>query len=246
MTTFRTFWVIGFAVVVGLLGCVEEGTTKKKASEVSKTSEVSPALPPAKKVNVGKNVFLEIQGERRRVLVETYVCLRQGQLEQLLTRKHSKEHEAILAADVDARDIHTALVLARAEAGKPVQFRPKYQSATGTAINILLEYEVNGKKSHANARQWIRDSQRKKELDQGWVFAGSVMIPDPFDATKKPFYAANDGDIICVSNFDTAMLDLPVETSKVYGDLSYEAFTERIPPLETPVLMILEPVIKKK
>ncbi|HWY87942.1 MAG TPA: YdjY domain-containing protein, partial [Gemmataceae bacterium] len=76
--------------------------------------------------------------------------------------------------------------------------------------------------------------------------AGSVMIPDPFDAAKKPFYAANDGDVICVSNFDSAMLDLPIESSADNGDLSYEAYTERIPPLETPVLVILEPVVKKK
>src|SRR5436305_142938 len=62
-----------------------------------------------KKVRIGDNVYLEIDGKRRRVLVDAYVCLRQGQLEQLVTRKRTKEHEAILAADVDARNIHLAL-----------------------------------------------------------------------------------------------------------------------------------------
>ena len=40
---------------------------------------------------------------KRRVLVNAEVCLREGQLELFLCRKQTKEHEAILAADVDAR-----------------------------------------------------------------------------------------------------------------------------------------------
>ena len=248
MKTTTTFRVLGFALVCGLAGCVDEGADKKKAREATKTSEVTevaPPLPDTKKVKVGTNVSLEIQGERRRVLVEAYVCLRQGQLEQFLTRKRTKEHEAILAADVDARDIHTALLLAGAEAGKPVQFQP-YQPASGSVIKIQLQYEDQGKKVEVPARRWMRDSQSKKEFNQDWVFAGSVMIPDPIDAAKKPFYAANDSDVICVSNFDSAMLDLPIASSTDDSNLSYEAYTERIPPLETPVLVILEPVAKKK
>src|SRR6516164_5715240 len=79
-----------------------------------------PPEPPAKKVQVGPNVFVEIQGEHRRVLVNARVCLREGALEQLLTRKNTKEHEAVLAADVDARKIHEALLLAGAAEGSVV------------------------------------------------------------------------------------------------------------------------------
>src|SRR5262245_49424875 len=106
-------------------------------------SAIVVADPPeaAKKVPIGKNVFLEVQGERRRVLIETEVCLRQGPLEQLLCRKNTKEHEAILRADVDGRDIHKALLVAGAKPGSPVKFRPKYQPATGTPIQITLEFE---------------------------------------------------------------------------------------------------------
>src|SRR3954454_24216032 len=74
----------------------------------------------AKKVGIGpkkgsENIFLEINGAKRRVLVNTKVCLRQGQLEQLMTRKRTKEHEAILVADINARDLHQALLLTGAE-----------------------------------------------------------------------------------------------------------------------------------
>ncbi|MBM4067706.1 MAG: hypothetical protein FJ271_01990 [Planctomycetes bacterium] len=203
---------------------------------------------PAKKVEVGKNVFLEVQGERRLVRVNAYVCLRKGQLEQLLTRKRTKEHEAVLAADVDARLIHAALTLARAEPGKPVQFVPKFVPPSGSTIKVSLEYvDPQTKKTvKVPANKWIRNLKSKKHLETDWVFAGSVLIDDPLDKTKKPFYAANDGDIICLSNFDTAMLDLPVSSSRENNDLVFEADTDRIPPVETPVQVILEPIAKMK
>ncbi len=227
---------LGMFVVCALAGCAEEGTPQK---------ETAPAIP-AKKADIGKNVYLEVQGDKRRVLVNAVVCLREGQLEQFLTKKGTKEHEAILSADADARDIHTALIAAGAEPGKPVQFQPKYKVATGTAIKIKLSYEDNGKKVEVPARTWIRD-QKGKDLNHDWVFGGSILFTDPLDKNKKPFYAANDGDVICVSNFDTAMLDLPIQSSQNADELAYEAHTARIPKLGTKVLVILEPVpIKNK
>lgn len=200
----------------------------------------------AKKVKVGKNVTLEIQGGKRRVLVNAFVCLRKGQLEQLLTRKRTKEHEAVLAAEIDARDVHAALTLAGAEPGSPVQFGPKFAPPRGTTIKITLEYKENGKTVRVPAQQWVRNVKSKKDLKSDWVFGGSVLLPDPMDKTKPPFYAANDGDVICLANFDTAMLDVPFVSTKENADLTFEAHTERIPALETPVTVILEPILTKK
>jgi len=40
--------------------------------------DTSPKEPPkAKRAEIGKNVYLEVQGEKRRVIVNAYVCLRQ-------------------------------------------------------------------------------------------------------------------------------------------------------------------------
>jgi hypothetical protein len=233
---------LGLVLAVASSGCEPDHPTSTATTQKKET----PAPAGGKKVEVGKNVYLEIQGEKRRVLVQASICLRRGMLEQLMTRKRTKEHEAILAADVDARDIHTALTLAKAEAGKPVQFQPKLQVPSGTTIKIFLQYKDKGKDVVVPAQEWIRNFKTKKILEYDWVFAGSVLIPDPLDKTKKPFYGANDGDVICVSNFDTALLDLPINSSKDNDDLQFEAYTDRIPPLETPVLVILEPVLKGK
>lgn len=217
------------------------------AGAQEKDKKADDKKPEVKKAEVGKNVFLETEGDKRRVIVNSYVCLRQGMLEQLLTRKRTKEHEAILAADVDARVIHFALQAAGAEPGKPVQYRPKLTPPSGTVIKVSLEYkDKTGKLVRVAAKEWIRNIKSKKELEYDWVFAGSGLFVDPMDKKKPPYYLANDGDIICVSNFDTAMLDLPVTSTEDNAALAFEAITERIPPLQTDVRIILEPIVTKK
>jgi hypothetical protein len=193
-----------------------------------------------------KNITLEIDGETRRVLVNAHVCLRQGQLEQLLTRKRTKEHEAILVAELDARDLHKALLLAGAEAGSPVRFVPKFMPPSGTPIKVSVEYKENGKVIRRPAGEWIRDVKMKKALATNWVFAGSQLFVDPLNPAAPPEYLANSGDVICIANFDTALLDLPFDSTKDNEHLTYEANTNAIPALETAVTVILEPVLPKK
>ena len=72
-----------------------------------------------------------------------------------------------------------------------------------------------------------------------WVFAGSELIEDP--ATKKPIYAADDGDLITVANFSSAILDLPFASTANDTDRLYVANTDRIPPRGTPVFLVLKP-----
>ena len=63
---------------------------------------------------------------------------------------------------------------------------------------------------------------------------------------QAPTYLANSGDVISLSNFDCSLLDLPVRSSADNASLSYEAFTDRIPPLETKVQVYLVPVAEAK
>ena len=200
-----------------------------------------------KRIPAGKNVVLEIPADGpRRVRIAAEVCFREGPLELLMCRKFTKEHEAILAADIDARDVHKALLAAGAKAGSPVQFQPQYKAASGSRILVNVEYEKDGKTITIPARQWIRDAKTRKELATDWVFGGSKFFPDPDDSKKPPHYLANGGDVICVSNFETAMLDLPISSSQANTELQFEALTDRIPPLGTKATVILEPVAEKK
>jgi len=82
-----------------------------------------------------------------------------------------------------------------------------------------------------------------KELDAGWVFAGSGFYKDT--KTGEEFYKAEEGDLICVANFATATIDIAVPSSASNSELLYEAYTERIPPVGTQVTIELVPVFKE-
>src|SRR5207248_3851078 len=137
--------------------------------------------------------------------------------------------------------------LAGAVEGKPVRFTPKYTPATGQVIKVSIQYESDGRLTTVPGQSWVKNTKTGKALDVDWIFAGSALVDNPLDPDHPKTYLANDGDVICVSNFDTAMLDLPVESSQKNAELDFQAWTERIPPVETKVVVILEPgpAIKK-
>ena len=255
---FFLFSLVNLGCEGGSAARQESSPPPARASEETTPSPEKLALLPedttkqdntdAKKVKIGKNVWLEVQGDKRLVIVQAEVCLREGMLEHLMCRKRTKEHEAILAADVDARHIHKALILAKATAGTTVKYKEDGSviPPTGTKIKVTLSYKDKDKQVTVPGRDWVQDMKTKKSLEHDWVFAGSEFQLNPLEKDKPPLYAANAGDVICVSNFEGAMLDLPINSSKNNAELEFEAFTERIPPLGTPVTVILEPVLETK
>ena len=92
-------------------------------------------------------------------------------------------------------------------------------------------------------RRIYRQSQ-PREMAAHWVFAGSRFNVN--EKTGERAYAAEFGDVICVANFPTAMLDVSAESSKSGGSLVFEPWTERIPPIDTEVTVELVPVFEKK
>jgi hypothetical protein len=227
--------LLAVAALVGLIGCEADGPPPAPTEKA----------PEIKKVPAGKNVTFCIQGDRRFIQVETVVCLREGPLEQLLTRKGTKEHEAILAADIDARDLHKALLTTGAEPGSPVQYQPRFKAPTGPTVKVSVQWEEKGKLRTEPAQKWVMNGMTKKELNSDWVFAGSRFVKN-LDEGKPDYYLANDGDVVCVANFESALLDLPFNSSKSDAERSFVAFTERIPPKDTKVTLILEPILDKK
>src|SRR5688572_18857985 len=104
--------------------------------------------------------------------------------------------------------------------------------------------DKEGKRQKVRAQEWIRELRTKKQMELPWVFAGSGFWLD--EESGKQYYQAEAGDLICVSNFSTAMLDVPAESTNANAGLFFEAFTERIPPLGTPVRLVLTPVLPAK
>ena len=188
------------------------------------------------------SIWLDKPGGRLVMVGE--VCQRRAPLEMFVCLWHTKEHEAVLTVRVPAYKAHAGLLALGAKAGHPVQFMPKYVPASGSVVDIeVIWKDKDGKVQKSRGQDWVRNFQTKKPLQRDWVFAGSGFWTD--EKTGKKYYQAEGGDFICVSNFSTAMLDLPVKSSQQNEALMFEAFTERIPPLGTPVTIVLKPRLEK-
>lgn len=96
----------------------------------------------------------------------------------------------------------------------------------------------DNKQYQEGIRSFHKASQ-PREIEADFLFTGSSFYKQK-DGTL--FYQAESGNIICVANFADAMIDVSVESSASNAQLLYEPYTERIPPLGTPVTVELIPV----
>jgi hypothetical protein len=189
-----------------------------------------------------------VDTKNKRIIIDGEICLTRGQLEMFACPKETKEHESVVAIDGKAYVVHAGLLAIGAKIGGPVKFEPKYEPASGTRIDIYCFWtDKDGEKHSARAQDWVRNVKTKKPLEYHWVFAGSGFWTEELvdDKTGKivprKHYLGDAGDFICVSNFASATLDLPVLSPQDNENLLYEAFMENIPPRGTKVTVVLIP-----
>jgi putative membrane-bound dehydrogenase-like protein len=184
-------------------------------------------------------VFVDLA--EKRVIVDGQIVQNQAMLEMLACPVDSgKEHESVVAVYSNSQLIHAALLAVGAKPGSPVKFDPEFKAATGTTIRIEAEWlDENQQPQRINVRRWVRQLQTKKEMQTDWVFGGSIMYKDP--DTGREYYLAEGGELVCVSNFATATMDLPTASPADAANQLYEANTDLIPPLGTPVRLYFVP-----
>ena len=207
-------------------------------------SDVKPIELSKELKKLAENLSIDVKNKW--VVLDGTVVLRRGPpLEMFACLKNTKEHESIVAVPIKAFQVHGALLAIGAKPGSPVVFSPEYKAATGQEIEVRVIWKDKAGKEHqVRAQDWIREIKSKKAMTHPFIFAGSNFFVD--EETGKQFYMAEGGELICVSNFSSATMDLPVESSQSTEGLLFEAFTERVPPEETPVRLVLMPKAAEK
>jgi hypothetical protein len=245
------FWL---ATLAPLLHAQENAPADAAASTtnaglIATSDATDPVEPPklpepkgAKRLSPKYDVWVD--AKEKAVIVDGQISLREGMLEMFACTRNTKEHESIISANTKAYLVHAALLSVGAEPGRAVQFMPKYRPPSGTEIEVQVRwFDERGKERTARAQDWVKDARTGKAMTHAFVFAGSYFWTD--EETGKKYYQAERGDFICVSNFGTAMLDIPIESSQTNTELAFEAFTKHIPPLGAPVRLVLKPKTKK-
>jgi hypothetical protein len=198
------------------------------------TPDSRPAPAPAGRV-VEYAPGLRIDWARLWVELDAVVVLRQGPLELFACARQSKEHESIVAVRARPRRIFEALGLIGLEPGAPTRFDAEHDRqlpAHGAALRIDVVVQAEGAAQVCGIHEWMRPTGRaERPARRDWVFAGSQRLPG------DRFAADLEGTIICVVDFETALMAWPEPHTSDDAQLWLEADPERIPPVGTPCVL---------
>ena len=143
---------------------------------------------------------------------------------------------------------HLAIVATGAKPGTPTGFidqktgQPKYTAATGSKVKVSVHYKKDGKLHEHRVQEWIWDvSIRRSRCRTTGSSPAASSSRTPAIRPRSRSAAPNSGDIFSISaNFPYSTLEFPVQISKDDAQLTYEARTDKIPPLTSKVWVLVE------
>jgi len=191
-----------------------------------------------------------VRPDERTVELEARACLEAGWLEQIACAPGSREHEALVVIAARPSDVHAALLLAGFEHGAPGSWSYENEALTftpptGDRLDVRARYERDGRTIEEAFRAWMVDAEGRPSFPRTpWVFAGSAFAENPDWMGPGEHYVADQtGSIIGLVTFG----DEVVGFEEVFADqqsvqpLAWQVRIDHVPPVGTPVTVILRP-----
>ena len=182
---------------------------------------------------------LKIDWTNRHIEIDSEVVLRKGPLELLACSPKTREHESILVVRPRPLHIFQALGLIGLTPGAPVRYdeaKERWLPPDGEQVGIRIRYRDDRGEREVAAAEWLRTTKDKKvPSDMTWVFAGSGKLED------GRFLADLDGTVICVVDFDSALVAVGSLHTADNELLWLEANTDAIPAAGTPCTIVIGP-----
>jgi hypothetical protein len=184
------------------------------------------------------------------VEIEAWTCLEAGWLEQIACSPRSREHEALVVVKARPSDIHAALLLAGFEHGAPGRWSYEdgaisFTPPTGDRLDVRARYEREGQTVEDPIRSWIVDAEGRPSFpDTAWVFSGSALVENPdWMGPGEHYVADHTGSIIGLVTFGDEIVGFEevLADQQSVQPLEWQVRIDRVPPVGTPVTLILLP-----
>lgn len=224
----------------------------------------APQTPPAEKPIVLKTLpGIVVDTEKGEVRLEGKVCLREGALELVVCSEGTREHESIVAVKARPSHVTFALALLSLEPGQPAHRTEAgaFSPPAGATLDITARILTVSDEEKARVEKLIAEGAKPEDIRvrktllkevPAWkllrLSGSEAEVARPLEwvyvgRPEKNMLAAADreGTVVCLSNFVEAVIDVPFESTAVNADLLYEANPNVIPPVETPVELVLRP-----
>lgn len=201
------------------------------------SSPAEPATTGVKKRPAEFAPGVRIDWSDRAIEVDGVVVLREGPLELFACSPRTREHESIVAVKARPMHVFQAMGLIGLEPGSPVRYdhhQDRPIPPRGETLELSVRYGSHDSARVVPLEAWILDvSSRKPPERIEWVFAGSRTSGD------GRFGADADGTVICVVDFETALITVGALHTSANEQLWLTANTEAIPPLDTPCTLLI-------
>jgi len=230
-------------VVLAIGGVVCLAATHVRAQSNGATDKAAAAGgAKSRVVKLGKHLRVDLT--KRRVSFDAEVCLRSGALELLVCAVGTKEHESVLRTRAKASHLHAALLLLGLAPGKPAEWvmvdgdeLGRTLPPRGARLQISFRWQEGGKTTEVDASKFLAVENQRGRAPNEWIFVGSDVFAD------GRYWADSEGEIICVANFASAVIDVPFQNpnKQALQAMAFTANTAEIPAAGTAVEVIIVP-----
>jgi hypothetical protein len=192
--------------------------------------------------------FITVNLDTQVVELDGFVCLDVGWLEQVVCSPGTREHETLVVSEALPSNVHAALLLAGHEPGSPGRWtydnnQVAVTPPTGPAFDVFVRYEAtDGSEVTEPISNWIRDHLGEVEFpDDPWIFGGSMLALGP--EGREVYVADYSGSIIGLVTFGDEVIGFENVLADQHDiqPREWEVDPTRIPPMGTPVTVILRP-----
>jgi hypothetical protein len=146
------------------------------------------------------------------------VNMEEGLIEYLLVSPQGSVHESLLVTEVQASDIHFAVLLLGAK-GAPASDAPhadlqgigqitadslgREQLPKGDSVRITVTWREGNQKRSIPIEDWVRNMETQNGMERGpWIYTGSRLV-------DRTFYAQATGDLAAVVLNPGALINNP-------------------------------------
>jgi len=204
----------------------------------------APAPPDRGKPGVVKLQGIEFDLKGKQIRMDGRISLGAGVVELFACIRGTKDYESVVALDCQPYDLHVGLLALGLKPGRPVSRQDVGGLPVGPTVLVRVEWkDKNGAVVRRRAEELIRNVKTNTPMEPaGWVFVGSQFIRAE-EGGKELYAASVTGAVITTYHDPTTVLDNPRPTG---GDDTLFVVDEKVvPPVGTPVVVIVEPETKK-
>lgn len=223
-------------LLLGLLGSIGLNAMAQDAPQPAKpmVREVSPGIYEVGRVRLDqKALSISFAGA---------LNMKRGLLEYLLVNSKGSAHESLLVTEVEATDIHVAMLLLGAKGGAitaatpPAQFDARYfrtaPKLTGDAVIISVKWKEKDLEKAAPIEDWLFNEEANKGIEHGpWIYNGSMIH-------EGRFLAQTEGNLVALVTSPTALINNPRKGND--NDQMWNPNGDTTPGIGTPVEIVFK------